>query len=91
MRVLHFLNLHSKTAQPSQESSPNSGQITLLEKRTTHMDTCKTLALDPPRADHGFPGGSNGKESAYDAGVAGDMGSIPGSGMAAHSSVLSPV
>ena len=52
------------------------------------MDTCKPLAVDPPRADHGFPGGSSGKESAYDAGVAGDMGSIPGSGMAAHSSVL---
>ena len=45
MRLLHFLNLHSKTVQPSQESSPNSGQITLLEKRTTHMDTCKPWTL----------------------------------------------
>ena len=28
----------------------------------------------------GFPGGSSGKESAYNAGATGDPGSIPGSG-----------
>jgi len=28
----------------------------------------------------GFPGGSSGKESAYNAGATGDAGSIPGSG-----------
>ena len=28
----------------------------------------------------GFPGGASGKESAYNAGVTGDLGSIPGSG-----------
>ena len=44
-----------KQVWPSQESSPNSGQITLLEKLTIHMDTCKPLAGDSPRADHGFP------------------------------------
>ena len=30
--------------------------------------------------DRGFPGGSDSKESACNTGVAGDMGSIPGSG-----------
>ena len=39
---------------------------------------------------HGFPGGSDGKESVYNAG---DLGSIPGSGrspgeMAIHSSTI---
>ena len=42
----------------------------------------------------GFLGGSVGKETAYNAGDAGDMNSVPGSGrsleegMAAHSSIL---
>jgi len=33
----------------------------------------------------GFPGGSDGKESAHNSE---DLGSIPGSGMATHSSIL---
>ena len=40
------------------------------------MDTIRTLI--PTK--RGFPGGSDGKESACNAGDAGDMGSTPGSG-----------
>ena len=45
---------------------------TTLEKVSTVQQTCETS-----QAKSSFPGGSDGKASAYNAG---DLGSIPGSG-----------
>ena len=78
----------------------------MIQLSHSYMTTGKTIALTRwtfaskvmsllfnmlSRIDMGFPGGSDGKESACDAG---DLGSIPGlgrspgGGMAIHSSIL---
>ena len=52
----------------------SSAQIVFSQLKIKHESLCLLAQVTPHK---GFPGGSDGKESAYNAG---DLGSIPGSG-----------
>ena len=68
-----------------------TGKTIALTRRTFVSKVMSLLFNMLSRIDMGFPGGSDGKESACDAGDLGlipRLGRSPGGGMAIHSSVL---
>ena len=68
-----------------------TGKTIALTRRTFVSKVMSLLFNMLSRIDMGFPGGSDGKESACDAGDLGlipRLGRSPGGGMAIHSSIL---